>query len=77
MTITEATTVAVAVIPAVSMVASALSAVIPDARLGAFAKFLNLLALNVGRARNDPAVNGKDLQDEPAPTQGRDLQGEP
>lgn len=75
MTITEATTIAVAVLPTLSAIASALSACIPDARLGAAAKFLNVLALNVGHAKNDPAVNGIDGQDAAKPAGGQDQQG--
>lgn len=76
MTVTESVAIAVAVLPTLSAAASALSACIPDARLGMFAKFLNLLALNVGHARNDPAVNGRDEQDKPAAAPvGTDTQG--
>lgn len=74
MTMTEATTIAVAVLPTVSALASALSAMIPDARLGAAAKFLNILALNIGHAKNDPAVNGIDGQDAVKPAGGQDQQ---
>ena len=74
MSITEAVSYAVIVLPAASMVASALSAAIPDPRLGIFAKFVNALALNVGHAKN--AQPGCDCQDKPvAGNAGQNKQG--
>jgi hypothetical protein len=77
MTATEITTLAVAILPTLSAFASAISACVPDARLGILAKFINVLALNIGHARNDPAVNGIDAQDQqvPPPQFGKDSQG--
>jgi len=43
------------IVTAVVAIASALSAVMPD-KFGAVSKFLNMLALNVGKAKNDPAA---------------------
>ena len=38
-------------------VASLVSAIVPDSKLGAAATVLNWIALNVGRAVNDPLEN--------------------
>ncbi len=37
--------------------ASLVSAIVPDSKLGAFAPVLNWIAINVGRAVNDPSEN--------------------
>jgi hypothetical protein len=76
MTITEAVSIAPIILGGLSVFCSALSAVVPDPRLGIFAKFVNLLALNVGRATNDPRLQGVNRQDalSTAPV-GQDSQG--
>ena len=72
MTITEMATTAAFVLPLLSTACSALSAAIPDARLGVAAKVINALALNFGNATN---ATGKDLQGQPPkPSGGQDLQ---
>ena len=37
--------------------ASLVSALVPDSKLGSFAPVLNWIAINVGRAVNDPGEN--------------------
>ncbi len=43
-----------------SVLASVVSAFVPDKYLGIVGKALNALALNVGKAANDPALNQGD-----------------
>ena len=40
-----------------STLCSIISAITPDSKLGKMAPIVNKLALNIGKAKNDPSVN--------------------